>query len=784
VTSTPHDAGISHATGESIYIDDRPLVHGELHVGAIMCPHAHAEIKNIQTDEALKVPGCIGIYTANDLEHNKWGTIFQDQPILAEKTCQYAGEVVALVAAESLEAMKRARKAVDVEYKVLKPILSIDESIEKEMFIGPTRFIRKGNADAALEQADFVIEDVIEMKGQDHFYLESQACIAYPGERNQIIVHSSSQHPSEVQHVVAHALGRKYHEVVCVVNRMGGAFGGKESQAAPIAAMAALVTAKTGRAARLILTKDEDMQITGKRNPFKNFYKVGFSNDGKITGLKVQLYSDAGAYADLSTAIMERAMLHCDNTYFIPNAEISGTVCKTNTASNTAFRGFGGPKGVATIENILEEIAQKLGLDSLDVRKANVYQEDKNNQTPYGQILTENPLPFIFERLEETSNYAQRRADIERHNKSKNTTWRGLAMTGVKFGISFTTRFLNQGNALVNVHMDGTVQVSTGATEMGQGVNTKIAQVVAEEFGLPFENVRVMETSTEKNHNTSPTAASSGSDINCAAAANACYKIKARLAKLATLVFERPKELRGRPVAASGTTEELKIDDLPGADHIVFKDGQVLDPTQPKHSINFVELLEEAYLNRISLGDYGFYRYPGIHFNKETGQGQPFFYYTNGAALSEVSIDRFTGELKVLSSEILMDLGRPINEGIDRGQTLGGFVQGMGWVTTEHLHYNNDGQLMTYSPSTYKIPSVQDIPRNFQLDLIDNPNNSKNIRGSKAVGEPPLLLSLSVWTAIKNAIYYANSKSMAKLRIPATQEEIFMQMPQENQQWL
>ena len=541
---------------------------------------------------------------------------------------------------------------------------------------------------------------------------------------------------------------------------------------------AALVAQKLGRAARMIATKDDDMIMTGKRNPFKNFYEVGFDSTGKILALNAKLFSDGGAYADLSTAIMERAMLHLDNAYFIPNFKVEGQVCKTNTAPNTAFRGFGGPKGVATIESIIEDIARFLKKDSLEIRRANVYQ--KGQTTPYGQEIDDTVLPELFEQLESESNYKARRVEIEKHNRENHSTWRGLSATAVKFGISFTTRHLNQGGALVNLLLDGTAQVSTGATEMGQGVNTKIAQVVADCLSIPVADVKVMPTSTEKIPNTSATAASSGSDLNGHAALNAATTLKERLAKVAKCVFARPKEWRGRPTAGAGNAPEMDIDSVQDISTIRFENGMIFDATQPSDKISYVDLLQEAYLNRQPLSQQGFYRYPQVHFNKITGQGRPFFYFTNGVAASEVSIDRYTGELKVLRTDLLMDLGRPINHAIDMGQVTGAFVQGMGWVTTENLFYNK-GYLVSHSPSTYKIPSVHDVPRVWNCRLIDNNRNMRNLRGSKAVGEPPLLLAVSIWAAVKNALGYTRKAGFIDLKIPATQEQIYMKMRKEVQ---
>lgn len=770
--SQPHESAIGHVTGTAEYIDDRPLLYGEVFVEVFYSLQAKAKIKSLDLKKAQSVPGVIDIYTVKDLYKNTWGSILKDQVFLAETLVQYAGEPIAIIAAETKEAARIAKKAIQVEFELLEPTLTIDQAILNKEFIGVSRQIIRGEPDTELKKSKHQLKGIIEMAGQEHFYLESQACIVYPKENNSLEVHASSQHPTEVQHLVAEALGLKYHQVVCTVKRMGGAFGGKESQAAPFAVFAALVAHKLKRPARLILTKDDDMIMTGKRNPFKNHYEVGFDDDGKITALKAQLFSDGGAYADLSTAIMERAMLHLDNAYYIPHFSVVGQVCKTNTPPNTAFRGFGGPKGVVTIENIIEEIAQYLKKDSLEIRIKNLYQ--KGQTTPYGQEIEDSVLNELFEKIKVQAKYSDWRKQVQEHNKKDKLTVRGLSATAVKFGISFTTRFLNQGNALVNIHLDGTIQVSTGATEMGQGVNTKIAQIVSDCFSIPLENVSIMATSTEKNPNTSATAASSGSDINGQAALNACEIIKENLAKLAKVVLERPESLRGKAVAGAGTALEIKIDTVTGWDKIIFKDGFVFSKDQLNKKISFPDLLMEAYLNRIPLTTQGFFKYPDIYYNKETGQGKPFFYFTNGVAVSDVSIDRYTGELKVLRTEVFMDLGRPLNEDLDRGQVTGAFVQGMGWVSTENLFYK-DGFLLSHSPSTYKIPSVHDIPRVFNCHFIENNLNFRNVKASKAVGEPPLLLAISVWTAVKDALYSAKGKT-PKLKLPATQEQIFMSL--------
>ena len=788
--SPPHDSAITHVAGESEYVDDRPMLPGELFVGCFYSRLAHAEIKSLDTSAAAKIPGVAAIATAADVAHNAWGPIFQDQPIIADKVTTFAGEVLAVIGATSPKALQRGLAAIKADLKPLPSVMSITAAIKQKSFIGGERYIKRGDATAALGKAPHKLSGRLVIKGADHFYLENQSAVAYPKENGQMEVHSSTQHPTETQHVVAEALGVPFSDVVCLVKRLGGGFGGKESQSSPIAAYAALIAKKSGRSARIVLTKDDDMIMTGKRNPFEIHYEAGFDGTGKLLALKSRLYSDGGAYADLSTAIMERAMLHSDNAYFIPDVDVTGQVCKLNVHPHTAFRGFGGPKGVAAIEGIIEDIARALSIDSLDVRKTNVYR-DGADTTHYGQKVDNNLLPKLFADLETSSNYRSRRLEITAHNKSALAaptvfdkharTLRGLSMTAVKFGISFTTRFLNQGNALVQVHRDGSVQVSTGAVEMGQGVNTRIAMLVAEELGLPLNRIRVMTTSTEKNANTSPTAASTGTDINGAAALNACRAIKTRLAALAVKLQATPDSAWPSKSAGLGTAPEIDITDAtPDALNVaVFSDNRVtVGRNQKNFSITFPDLVNEAYLNRLSLGEYGYHRTENLGFDKLAGQGQAFQYFTQGTAVSEVEINRLTGEIKVRRVDILMDLGRPVNEALDLGQVTGAFVQGMGWVTTENLVYNAEGYLLSHSPSTYKIPSIQDTPRIFNVALTHNNDNVVNIRATKAVGEPPLLLSLSVWAAVKDALRYA-AKQNAKtkqftqthtLPIPSTTE--------------
>lgn len=755
--SIPHDSSWGHVTGQSVFIDDRPPLRGEVQVGVVGSPVARGKILRIDTSKAEALVGVLGIYTAKDLHENIWGTIIQDQPILADSEINFLGEPILVIAAENLRVLQQAKALIEIEVESLKPILSIDDARQQEQFIAVERVIQRGDLAASFEQAPHVLSGQFKNAGQDHFYLESQACLVYPGERGNLEVHSSSQHPTEVQHMVAEALGLKQHQVVCIVKRMGGGFGGKESQAAPYAVFAALVAQHLKRPARLILSKDDDMMYTGKRHPFQTDYKVAFDQQGQILAVDLRLFSDGGAFADLSTSVLERAMLHADNAYYLPTAYISGRICRTNTPPNTAFRGFGGPQGVAIIEHILEDIAIYLQQDAYAVRRLNIYQGDERNTTPYGQVVEDNVLPQIFDQLYESSAYQQRRHEIDAFNAASHTQVKGLAMTAVKFGISFTTRFLNQGNALVNIHRDGSIQASTGATEMGQGVNTKMRQIIAFEFGIAPEQVIMMATSTERNHNTSPTAASSGTDINGSAAVLACESLRQRLAACVDFHFKHPD---------LDPMQEIEIDLNQSYEHIVFEQGEIYHRAQPEQRIRFNDAVDLAYLNRISLSGYAHYKIPNIGFNKAEGFGRPFHYFTNGAAVSEVVIDRFTGEMKVLRVDILMDLGRPINEAIDYGQVSGAFVQGMGWVSTEHLVYGEKGNLLSHSPTTYKIPNIQDTPRSFNMNLISNQEH-KNVRGSKAVGEPPLVLGLSVWAAAKNALSYLSQGELPQLAIPA-----------------
>ncbi len=755
----PHDSAAEHARGDAVYVDDVPPLRGELTVDFVGSPLAHGTITAVDVADARKVPGVVAVFTAADVPENSTGPVFHDEEVLASEVVLYVGQPVVAVAGESREAVHAAMKLVRLTIEPLPPVVTIEAALAKRQFIGPTRKIARGDAARALDAAEHRLTGEFVIGGQEHFYLESQAAVAVPGEGGAVVVHSSTQNPTEIQSVVGRALKIPLAQVVCVCKRMGGGFGGKETQAALPAILAALVASKTRRPARMVLHHEQDFAATGKRHPYLSRYDVGFTADGTITALKAEFYSNGGFSADLSLAVMERTLLHGESAYYIPDVEFTGAVCRTNLPSNTAFRGFGGPQGVAAMENVIQEVAAFLHLDALHVRRANLYGGEGRNVAPYGQVIRNNPLPAILDRLATTSEYEKRREAITDFNARSKTHRKGLALTPVKFGISFTRRTLNQGNALVNVYLDGTVQVSSGGTEMGQGLTTKLRQLVADRLGIAADGVRVMATSTEKNNNTSPTAASTGTDINGAAAVKAADAIRDRLAAVAARHFVQDN-----------------LEAVPEA--VDFADGFAFDRRDPARRIAFPKLVQDAYEKRVDLGARGFFATPGVDFNRETGRGTPFKYYTCGAACAEVVVDRFTGELAVERVDLLMDLGRMINPAIDRGQVVGGFVQGMGWVTTEALVYGPDGRLWSDSATTYKIPNVTDVPAAFRLDWFDGPDDPNAVCGGKAVGEPPLLLALAVWAAAKDAVATAAPGRRPSLDLPATGEEMLRRLTQ------
>jgi xanthine dehydrogenase large subunit len=742
-----HESAHLHVNGKAAYTDDVVLPAGALHAAFGVSRVAHARIRNMDFSAVYDSPGVVGVFTAADVPgHNNYAPVLTDDPIFAESLVEYAGQSMFAVAATSHEAARVAATRAKVDYEVLPAILDIRAALAAGSFVLPTETLVRGTAHAALEKARNRIQGSLEIGGQDHFYLEGQIAAAIPQEDGAMLIMSSTQHPSEVQHLVAHALGRHSHDVTVQCRRMGGGFGGKESQPALLACAAAVIARKTGRAVKLRLDRDADMTMTGKRHDFLVEYDAGFDDNGRITALSLMLASRCGYSADLSGPVNDRAVCHVDNAYFLEHLHLVSHRCKTNTVSNTAFRGFGGPQGMMAIEAIVDDIARRLGRDALDVRRANFYGITERNVTHYQTTLEGNLIHKIMDQLELTSDYRRRRAEIERFNAASPVIKRGIAATPVKFGISFNATLFNQAGALLHIYNDGTVLLNHGGTEMGQGLYTKVAQVVAGELGIPLNLVRVSAADTSKVPNTSATAASSGSDINGKAAQAAAQTLRARLLAFAV-------EKYGVPAAT-----------------VRFEDGMV---HLGNDALSFASFVREAYVARISLSATGFYRTPKIHWDKKTLTGRPFFYFSYGAAVSEVAIDTLTGENRLLRVDILHDVGRSLNPAIDIGQIEGGFLQGMGWLTCEELWWNAQGELKTHAPSTYKIPTARDWSLDARVRLLENtPNVEDTVFRSKAVGEPPLMLAMSVFFALRDAVAACGGGKAPRLSAPATAESI------------
>jgi xanthine dehydrogenase large subunit len=764
----PHESGLKHTSGEALYVDDLPEPPGMLVGHVLLSPHAHARILSKDASRARQVPGVHAILFAEDIPgENQIAPVpvIHDEPLLAEGEVHCVGQLVALVVAESAAAARRAAALLEVKYEELPAVLSVKEAVEAGAFLPDARvpgvpeqfrvphLIRRGEPEAVLATSPVRITGECMTGGQDHFYLETQVALAVPQEDGAVHVWSSTQHPSEVQILVAEVLGLPRHSVVVEVPRMGGGFGGKETQAAHFAALAALGVRATGQPVKVWLNRDVDMASTGKRHPFWMRFDAGFDESGRILALKAELYSDGGWSTDLSHAILDRALFHADNAYYLPVVHLFGRPARTNLPSNTAFRGFGGPQGMFMVEEVLNRAAERLGLDPAVVRERNLYREAPANVTPYGQEVKDNRLHRIHAELMASSDYARRRAEIEAFNASSRWTKRGIGFQPVKFGISFTNSVLNQAGALVVVYTDGSVQLNHGGTEMGQGLHTKMRAVCAHELGVSAESVRVMHTSTEKVPNTSATAASSGSDLNGQAVKQACEVLRERL----------------RPAAA----KLLKLDR--GQEELLFVGGRVFHPARPEHSVSFKEVTQEAYKTEAgtSLSATGFYRTPDIRYDRMAGHGKPFHYYAFGAAVVEVEVSGLTGEHRVRRVDILHDVGHSLVPTIDRGQVEGGFIQGVGWLTCEEVLFDTKGRLITHSPDTYKIPAVGDAPEDFRVALLQHAPQHDVIHGSKAVGEPPFMLAIGVVTALRHAIAgFGPPRTEVPLASPATPEAI------------
>ncbi|HNP36789.1 MAG TPA: xanthine dehydrogenase molybdopterin binding subunit [Woeseiaceae bacterium] len=742
----PHDSAHLHVAGQAAYTDDLPEPRDLLHVAVGMSTHAHARVNSIDLDAVRVAPGVIATLLPSDIPgDNNFGAIVADDPILADGIAEYVGHPLFAVAAVSVDAARKAARRAVIDYTPLHAILDPLEAVSAGSFVLPSEEMRRGDAQAGLKNAPHRLARRVRCGGQDQFYLEGQIAMALPEENGGMLVYSSTQHPDEVQSMVAHASGRDAKDVIVICRRMGGAFGGKESQAALIACIAVLMADKTGRSCKLRLDRDDDMIMTGKRHDFVIDYDVGFDDDGRILAIDFMLASRCGISADLSGPVNDRAMFHCDNAYFLPQLALVSHRCKTNTVSNTAFRGFGGPQGMFGIECAIDDIARHLEMDPLAVRRQNFYGAAPRNVTHYGQEVDDNIAPAIMDQLVSDSDYDARRAAIRNWNQQNAVHKRGIAITPVKFGISFTSTMLNQAGALVHIYKDGSVQLNHGGTEMGQGLYIKVAQVVADELGVDIGQVRITAADTSKVPNASATAASSGSDMNGKAAQNAAAKIKQRLTEFACRHF---------------SVSETEI---------LFAKGQVRIGAQ---SLPFAKLVQLAWADRVSLSATGYYRTPKIHYDRSTFSGRPFFYFAYGAAVAEVLVDTLTGENRILRVDILHDCGDSLNPAVDLGQIEGGFVQGAGWLTSEELCWNEKGGLTTHAPSTYKIPTCSDLAPEFNVRMLKNATNREDtIYRSKATGEPPLMLALSVFFAIRDAISTEANPAPA-LDAPATPESI------------
>jgi xanthine dehydrogenase large subunit len=743
-----HDSAELHVTGEAIYVDDLPEPRDLLHAYVRLSDRAHARIVRLDTSAVAASPGVAAVMTARDLPaSNDLGPVVPGDPIFADGTVEYHGQSLFAVAAESIAQARQAAGRAVIEYEDLPALLTVEDALAKQSFVLPTKVMRRGQAARALARAPRRLRGRFTMGGQDHFYLEGQVAMAIPREAGGMHVHSSTQNPSEVQKLVAQALGIQESQVVVEVRRMGGAFGGKETQAALIASIAAVLAWRAGRPVKLRLDRDDDMVLTGKRHDFVVDYDVGFDESGRIGGLALVLASRCGFSTDLSGAVNDRAMLHADNAYYLENVAVTSHRCRTHTVSNTAFRGFGGPQGMLAIEEIVDTIARHLGKDPLDVRMLNLYGRRSRNVTPYGMKVEED-LAGVLQELERSAGYRARRESIARSNEQSPWTKRGIALTPVKFGIAFTATSMNQAGALVHLYRDGSVQLNHGGTEMGQGLYVKVAQVVADELGVDLDRVRITSTVTDKVPNTSPTAASSGSDLNGKAAQMAARAIRSRLARC---VAER---FGGRP------------------EDVVFAGGEV---RLGRRALSLAEVAELAHASRVPLSATGFYRTPKVAWDPQRLRGRPFLYFACGAAVSEVEVDVLTGEYRVLRVDMLHDVGRSLNPAIDLGQVEGGFVQGMGWLTSEELWWDGEGRLRTHAPSTYKIPACGDVPEDFRVTLRQVSNREPTIHRSKAVGEPPLMLAISVFQAIKDAVAAVGEHRAApRLDAPATPERVLL----------
>ncbi|MGR3712438.1 MAG: xanthine dehydrogenase molybdopterin binding subunit [Shimia sp.] len=747
-----HDSAAKHVIGAADYTDDIPEPHGALHAYFGTSEVAHARIKSLDLSAVRTAPGVVGVLAAEDVpgENDVSPTGRHDEPLFAKDTIEFWGQVVFAVVAESRDIARRAAALAKVEYEILEHVTEADEAIAKGYpDVTAPMTLQRGDVSEGQAEATHRIAGQMRIGGQDHMYLEGHIAFALPGEDDDVVVHCSTQHPSEAQHMVAHVLGVPNNAVVVNVRRMGGGFGGKESQMNQFAATAALAAKRWKKPVKIRPDRDQDMESTGKRHDFVVDYDVAFDEAGRINAVDAQFAARCGWTSDLSGPVTDRALFHADNAYFYPHVRLKSRPMKTNTVSNTAFRGFGGPQGVVGAERMIEEIAYALGKDPLEVRKANFYGDTDRNMTPYHQEVEDNVIGRLVEDLEASSDYQSRRRAVLEHNAKGGIIRKGISLTPVKFGISFTATWFNQAGALVHVYNDGSIMLNHGGTEMGQGLNTKIAQVVAEAFQVDIERIKITKTTTEKVPNTSATAASSGTDLNGMAALDACDQIKTRLVAWAA--------------EAWGVAEDA-VEFVPNAVRVGTEE------------MSFNDFISKAYMARVQLSAAGFYKTPKIHWDREKGQGRPFYYFAYGAAMAEVSVDTLTGEYQVDRADVLHDVGKSLNPVLDKGQVEGAFIQGMGWLTSEELVWDDNGRLRTHAPSTYKIPLAGDIPREFNVNLADwSENRELTIKRSKAVGEPPFMLPICVFEALGMAVAsVADYRECPRLNAPATPERVLM----------
>ena len=746
----PHESADGHVTGEALYTDDlASRFVGALTAWPVQAPHAKAQIRSIDASAALAMDGVVTVLSADDVPgKNNVGPSRPDEPLFPQAVTFY-GQAVLWVLADDEESAKRGAQAVLIDYEPQEPILTVQAAIDADSMLTETARILRGAPEQAIANAPNQLSGEFEIGGQEHFYLETNASLAYIDEAGQIMVHASTQHPTETQLIVARVLGLGNHDVICQSLRMGGAFGGKEVQANAFAAVAAVGALKTGRPVRVRLDRRRDIEMTGKRHPFLARYSVGYADDGEILGARIQLFSDGGYSLDLSKPVMQRALFHVDNCYRLANIDVTGTVARTNKCSQTAFRGFGGPQGMLVIEEIIDHVARSTNLPPHTVRQCNFYRE--GDTTHYEQEVTQaERISRIFEELKRDADFDQRWQDMIAFNSDHPHRKRGLAITPVKFGISFTTAFFNQAGALVLLYQDGSLQVNHGGTEMGQGLHTKMLQVAAQAMGVDLDAVRMMPTRTDKVPNTSATAASSGSDLNGQAVRNACMAIREKLVEVAAGVF--------------ATT----------TDKICFDRGRVFVDGKPEEFKTFAQIAKQAYLQRVPLMATGYYRTPNIHYDDAAGRGHPFHYYAYGAAIVEVELDAFTGQYEFRRVDILHDVGDSMSPLVDIGQVEGGFIQGLGWLTREELVWTAEGRIATNGASTYKLPSLDECPREFNVRFLERATEPGVIHGSKAVGEPPFMLAIAAREAIRQAVAaFREEPGPVHLGCPSTPEAVY-----------